>query len=158
MNSVQAASQRLFRRNKLQHSLRMCTSLLLLLSPCSCVVQDWCHRHYADKPDKCDHTCEAPLSQNLTGATASKWFAHESARYNQAYAFYTPVFKGCSDRLWLDDCCLHCLCVCLEAVCCQDQMSREQAHSLSWLLSALCTHICGKTNLEITLKPIGRAK
>lgn len=53
---------------------------------------------------------------------------------NHAHAFYPPVFWCFIHRVWLKVCYLHCLSVCLEAVCCKDQMSRKCAwKSLFWL-------------------------
>lgn len=75
MNIEQAARRRLCRQNKLRQSLwKRVPPSLLLLSPHAGVLQDWCHHHYANKPDKSDHTCEV-CPQNLCGATARKWFA-----------------------------------------------------------------------------------
>lgn len=115
MNSEQAVRLCLFGQNKLQQSL-------------------W--KHVPPSSFSCNPV--AVTSHRLTSliaciSSSQKWRNRKqmvcllSTCYHHSYSFYTQFLQCCINSLFLNDCYLHYLSVCLKAVCSWDQMSWECA-------------------------------
>lgn len=118
MNSEQAVTEHLFRCTKLQQSLwkqvpRSCFSCHPVAVFCKTDVTVIMQTkltsliiHVISLPTKFDWRYSEPM------------LCLRNVYYNHAFALCPPGFRLCVDRVWLKDCYLHCLSVCLEAVCC----------------------------------------